>query len=138
MDRIKNLDYISVIQYKTLEMLEIANKQKSLFFEIFKVLDTDNFQGWRIAIVVEENLYLKRAKETNIYVYPYEKLIDVHQYIIILKDKRSNKNSKLIKRIIKILDEFRICFDEVNENLLDELLFDLFFVDRIIKINNLF
>ncbi len=83
MDSIKKLDYISIIQYKTLEMIEIANKQKSLFFEIFKILDTEEFQDWRIAIVVEKNVYLKSANETNIYVYPYGKLIDMHQYIIL-------------------------------------------------------
>ena len=138
MDSIKKLDYISIIQYKTLEMIEIANKQKSLFFEIFKILDTEEFQDWRIAIVVEKNVYLKGANETNIYVYPYGKLIDMHQYIIVLKDKNSNENFKLTKRIIKILDEFKVSFEEVNKYLLDESFFELLIVDKVLETNNLF
>ncbi|MBM7710269.1 hypothetical protein [Enterococcus lemanii] len=138
MDSIKKLDYISIIQYKTLEMIEIANKQKSLFFEIFKILDTEEFQDWRIAIVVEKNVYLKSANETNIYVYPYGKLIDMHQYIIVLKDKNSNENFKLTKRIIKILDEFKVSFEEVNKYLLDESFFELLIVDKVLETNNLF
>ena len=138
MDSIKKLDYISIIQYKTLEMIEIANNQKSLFFEIFKILDTEEFQDWRIAIVVEKNVYLKSANETNIYVYPYGKLIDMHQYIIVLKDKNSNENFKLTKRIIKILDEFKVSFEEVNKYLLDESFFELLIVDKVLETNNLF
>lgn len=54
MGRTDRSNFISVIPYKILEMIEIANKQKLLFFEIFKSLDTDDYQGWRIAIVVEK------------------------------------------------------------------------------------
>lgn len=138
MDSIKKLGCVAVIQYKTLEMIEVANKKKSLFFEIFKVLDTEEFQDWGIAIVVEKNIYLKNANETNIYVYPSGKLIDVHQYIIVLKDVSNTKNFRLINRIIKILNEFKVGFKEVNKHLLDESFFELVFVDKVIETKNLF
>ena len=71
-------------------------------------------------------------------MYPYGKLIDMHQYIIVLKDKNSNENFKLTKRIIKILDEFKVSFEEVNKYLLDESFFELLIVDKVLETNNLF
>lgn len=138
MGRIDRLDFISVIPYKTLEMIEIANKQRSLFFEIFKSLDTDDFQGWRIGIVVEKNLYLKSENETNIYVYPYENPLEINQYIILLKNQKNDENFKLIRKIINILDEFRISFQEINSHLMNDFFLEILYIDCVIETKNLF
>ena len=43
-----------------------------------------------------------------------------------------------LKKQIKILDEFKVSFEEVNKYLLDESFFELLIVDKVLETNNLF
>lgn len=118
--KIETSNFVTKIPYKTLEMIQQANREEIIFFAMFKLLDTiksdlkkDNY---RVIFLIEGEIYYKDIMEDTILVYNSEQVEDLDEsnhYIFVLKKYSENSNLKISARIKRKLIQYNCRVDEL-------------------------
>lgn len=142
--KIETSNFVAKIPYKTLEMIQQANREENIFFAMFKLLDTiksdlkkDNY---RVVFLIDGEIYYKDITENAILVYNSEQAEDVDEsnhYIFVLKKYSENRNLKISAKIKRKLMQYNCRVDELAVGDSKIELFGKAFIIEVVLVTNL-
>lgn len=138
--KIETSNFVTEIPYKTLEMIQQANGEQIVFFEVFKLLDKIKSElkknNYRVIFLIEGEIFYKDVVEGNVLVYNNEQVEDFDaskHYIFILKNYIENRNLKILARIKRKLKKHNCGFDEITvRNSKIDLFGERFIIDAVL------
>ncbi|WP_348921505.1 hypothetical protein [Enterococcus rotai] len=142
--KIETSNVVAKIPYKTLEMIQQANREEIIFFAMFKLLDKIKSElkkdDYRVVFLIDGEIYYKDITEDTILIYNSEQveaLDESNHYIFVLKKYSENRNLKISARIKRKLLQYNCKVDELAGRDSKIELFGKAFIIEVVLVTNL-
>lgn len=137
----READKLPLIPFKTLLMIQEANGEQLILFELFNYLKSIeqvcyNFETFnlRLIVVVGQFAYIKKIDAEQLYIVKLPINNEKH-YILLLKNDSIPKKDNVSEKVIELLDKQQMIYEEqvISTDLAIENTY--WFVEKMLEVN---